>query len=126
MIPAFAWSVVDLIAASAVPAALVTLGIALRRYGLSGGLGLPMTLSALKIVVHPALVWLLAVHLFALPPAWAGVAVMFAACPCGINAYLFAERYREAVAETSAAIALSTPLSLGTMLFWLWLLGVSP
>ena len=53
----------------------------------------------------------------------AGVAVLFAACPCGINAYLFAERYRQGMADASSAIALSTALSLFTTIGWLTWLG---
>jgi predicted permease len=121
--PAAFWSVVTLIGETAVPCALVTLGIALRRYGLESGLKLPLLLSGLKLVVHPLIVFVLAFHVFHMPPAWAGVAVLFAACPCGINAYLFAERYRDGVAEASTAIALSTLLSVVTIVGWLALLN---
>jgi predicted permease len=60
-----------------------------------------------------------------MPPVWAGVAVLFAACPCGVNAYLFAERYRQGMADASSAIALSTALSLFTTIFWLSWLGAA-
>jgi predicted permease len=59
-----------------------------------------------------------------MPPAWVGVAVLFAACPSGVNAYLFAERYGEGVALASSAIALSTALGVVTTLLWLQVLGV--
>ena len=59
-----------------------------------------------------------------MPPVWAGVAVLFASCPSGINAYLFAERYNEGVALASSAVTLSTILALGTTLLWLYVLGV--
>ncbi|PZR91923.1 MAG: transporter [Stutzerimonas stutzeri] len=124
MIPAPLWSIVDLIAGAAVPCALVSLGIALRRYGLASGIGLPAILSFLKLILHPLIVFLLATKVFAMPVAWAGVAVLFAACPCGINAYLFAERYKQGVADASSAIALSTGLSLFTTIGWLTFLGV--
>jgi malonate transporter len=123
-IPAPLWSIVDLIAGAAVPCALISLGIALRRYGLASGIGLPAVLSALKLVVHPLIVFLLATRVFSMPVAWSGVAVLFAACPCGINAYLFAERYTQGVADASSAIALSTALSLFTTIGWLTFLGV--
>jgi hypothetical protein len=124
VMPQTLWSVVDLIAATAVPCALVTLGIALYRYGLKGGVALPAVLTALKLIAHPLIVFVLARHVFALPPVWTGVAVMFAACPCGINAYLFAERYGDGMAETSSAIALSTLLSVVTMVGWLALVNI--
>jgi predicted permease len=124
LIPEPLWTIVDLIAGAAVPCALISLGIAMRRYGLESGLGLPTVLSALKLGLHPFLVYLLATQVFQMPPHWSGVAVLFAACPCGLNAYLFAERYRQGVADASSAITLSTLLSLFTTAAWLSWLGV--
>ena len=123
-IPAPFWTLIDLIADAAVPCALISLGIAMRRYGLASGLGLPATLSFLKLGLHPLIVYLLATRVFDMPPHWTGVAVLFAACPCGINAYLFAERYRQGVADASSAITLSTLISLFTTAAWLNWLGV--
>jgi len=123
-IPDAVWRIVDLLASAAVPCALIAMGAALHRYGMEAGWPLPGFLSALKLVVHPLLVYLLATQVFAMPPAWAGVAVLFAACPCGINAYLFAEHYKEGVALASSSIALSTALSVVTTVAWLQVLGV--
>jgi malonate transporter len=123
-IPAPLWQVVELIGSAAVPCALISMGIALRRYGLEAGWKLPILISTLKLVLHPLIVLVLATQLFEMPRAWSGVAVLFAACPSGINAYLFAERYGEGVAIASSAVALSTILSLATLLFWLQALGV--
>ena len=118
------WTLVDLLAGAAVPCALISLGIAMRRYGLESGLALPTILSGLKLGLHPLLVYWLATRIFEMPAHWSGVAVLFAACPCGINAYLFAERYRQGVADASSAITLSTLLSLFTTAAWLTFLGV--
>jgi predicted permease len=123
-VPASAWQVMDLLASAAVPCALISMGIALRRYGLQTGWKLPTVISFLKLVLHPLIVLLLATRVFNMPPVWAGVAVLFASCPSGINAYLFAERYGEGVALASSAITLSTFLALGTTLVWLYVLGV--
>lgn len=123
-VPAPAWQVMDLLASAAVPCALISMGIALRRYGLQMGWKLPAAISFLKLVLHPLIVLLLATQVFAMPPVWAGVAVLFASCPSGINAYLFAERYGEGVALASSAITLSTFLALGSTLVWLYVLGV--
>jgi hypothetical protein len=123
-IPAPFWTIVDFLAGAAVPCALVSLGIAMRRYGLASGIALPAILSGLKLGAHPLIVYVLATHVFRMPVHWSGVAVLFAACPCGINAYLFAERYKQGVADASSAIALSTMLSLFTTAAWLTFLGV--
>ena len=100
------------------------MGIALKRYGFGRHLQLSGVMTALKLLVHPLLVYLLAMHVFTMPPVWAGVAVLFASAPCGLNAYLFAERYRSGVAITASAISLSTALSIFTTTFWLAVLGV--
>ena len=55
---------------------------------------------------------------------WSGVAVLFASCPCGVNAYLFAERYKAGASLASSSIAISTSLSIVSIVFWLWMLGV--
>jgi predicted permease len=123
-IPSPLWQVVEMIGAAAVPCALVAMGIALRRYGLRSGWQLATLISGLKLIVHPLVVLVLATQVFEMPRAWAGVAVLFASCPCGINAYLFAERYGEGVAIASSAVALSTGLALATSLLWLQVLGV--
>ncbi len=123
-IPGPAWQVLDLVSAAAVPCSLVAMGVALRRYGLEAGWRLPGLIAGLKLVVHPLIVFVLTTQVFSMPPAWAGVAVLFAACPSGINAYLFAERYGQGVAVASSAVALSTALALVTVAVWLKVLGV--
>ena len=46
-VPAPAWQVMDLLASAAVPCALISMGIALRRYGLQSGWKLPTLISFL-------------------------------------------------------------------------------
>jgi predicted permease len=88
-------------------------------------LKLASLITALKIVAHPALVWFFAFKIFPMPPVWAGVAVLFAAMPTGVNSYLLAERNQAGVAPVSSAVAISTCLSLFTSAFWLWVLQVA-
>jgi predicted permease len=123
-VPHLASQLIDPIAASALPCALFSMGIALKRYGVAGNLTLSIALSGLKLILHPALVYVLAFYIFPVPPVWAGVAVLFASSPSGINAYLFAERYKTGIALASGGIALSTALSVITSSLWLAILGV--
>jgi malonate transporter len=125
LIPQPLWQVIELIGSAAIPCSLIGMGIALRRYGLDKGWKLPALISALKLGLHPLVVFLLATQVFDMPRAWAGVAVLFASCPSGINAYLFAERYGEGIAIASSAVALSTALALVTIVIWLQVLGVA-
>eukprot|EP01037_Dinobryon_pediforme_P007648 gene7648-7710_t len=123
-LPLFAHTIIDSIAASALPCALIAMGLSLRHHGMSGSLGLSFAISLLKLMIHPALVSILAFHIFTLPPVWAGVAVLFAASPTGVNCYLFAAKYQTGEKIASSAIAMTTVASLFTTLFWLWWLGV--
>jgi Predicted permeases len=123
-VPEFVWHITDPVATAAGPCALIAMGIALHRYGIEAGWKLPTLISALKLAGHPLIVYLLATYVFTMPPAWAGVAVLFAACPTGVNAYLFAMRYSEGVALSSTTLTLSTALSVVTMVIWLRILGI--
>ncbi|TCT05076.1 AEC family transporter [Aquabacter spiritensis] len=111
----------DLVAASASPCALISLGLALNRYGLAGEFKVSAFITAMKLLVHPALVFAL-VQVLPMPPVWAGVAVLFAAMPCGINAYLLAQRYGAGVKVASSAVSLSTAIGMLTIAFWLYVL----
>lgn len=117
-------SVIDLIAQSSVPCALFAMGLALRRYGVLGDLRMSALVTVLKLMVHPFIVWLLVTFVVPLPPVFATVAVLFAAMPCGINAYLLAERFGVGVAAAAGAVTLSTTLSVLTISFWLWTTGI--
>ncbi|HRP97541.1 MAG TPA: AEC family transporter [Rhodocyclaceae bacterium] len=79
-------------------------------------------LVALKTIVHPLLVWLLATRVFDVPPLWTMTAVTLAALPAGITPYLFAQRYNACQATTASAVFLSTVLSVLTLTVLLFLL----
>jgi malonate transporter len=103
-------TIVDWLAVSAIPCALIALGVSLRRHGVDPNLGFAAVLTALKLVVHPALVYVFAFKIFSMPPMWAGVAVLFAAMPSGINSYLFAEQQQPSP-QTRLLCRLSAPFS---------------
>jgi predicted permease len=116
-------TVVDQVAAAGLPTALISLGMAMNRYGLVGELKLSAVLTGLKLGVMPAAVWLLGTYVFGLTPAWTTVATIAAACPSGVNAYLFAQRFNVAHGLASNSIALTTLVCVGTTLVWLMLVG---
>ena len=103
---------ISLLAQVAIPGSLVAMGLGLTAFQIRGQVSTVTLICALSLVGFPALVWLLAFYVFALPPVWAGVAVLFAACPPGINAYLFASQHDAATGSVSAAVALGTVLSI--------------
>ena len=70
---------------------------------------------ALKLFVHPALVFLALTLLIPVEPFWVHAAVVFAACPIGANVYVFAQHYGVQVTAASAAILVSTGLAMLTI-----------
>lgn len=107
-------------AAAAAPCALFALGASLTRYRLGGNLREPLVVVALKTLVHPLLVWLLATQVFDIPELWVVVAVTLAALPAGVTPYLFAQRYQVVQASTASTVFLSTlfsVISLSVLLF---------
>lgn len=113
--PELVAKVLKFIADTAAPCALIAMGMSMTKVSFTGHRRLIVLVTVLKLVLHPVLVYILGVHVFHLPPAYSGAAILFAACPTGINAYLVAERYRSGGAIASGSIALSTILAVFTM-----------
>jgi malonate transporter and related proteins len=111
-----------LLAGAAVPCALFSVGASLRAYRIVGALRPALVMVALKLVVQPLAVWLLAALVFDVPPLWAKVVILIAALPVGVNVYVFATRYEAGQAESAAAILISNVLAVVTLpLVLLWL-----
>lgn len=110
---------IDQIAAAAIPCSLLSLGVGLSQYGISGNFRLGLVLSGLKVIVMPSVVFTLSYYVFAMPPLWISVATVSAACSSGINAYLFAVRFGVAHGTATNTIALSTALAAPALVFWL-------
>ncbi|KQP88931.1 transporter [Methylobacterium sp. Leaf113] len=116
-------ALVDSLAGTASTCALIALGAGLVRYRVLHDMPSALVITSLKLVLHPLVVWVLAFHVFTMPPAYAGVATLFAAMPVGINAYLLAARYKTETGVVAAAVMLSTLLATFTTIAWLTLLG---
>lgn len=106
---------VDLLGSSAVPCALFAMGASLAGYPLFGDVAPAVLLAGVKLLLHPLLVWILAVPVFGLDGIWVPVAVTMAAMPSGVNAYLFGARYEAAPGVAARTILLGTLLSVGTL-----------
>lgn len=114
---------VALLAGAAAPSALFALGASLAEFRIRGALGESLTIVGLKLLVLPALVWLLATFVFVLPPLWRDVAVVCAAIPTGANVFLLGQRYGLYVRRSATAVLLSTAVSIFTLSL---LLSLSP
>lgn len=106
---------VELLGSSAIPCALFAMGASLAGYPLMGDVTPAVLLTAIKLILHPLLVWILAVPVFGLDGIWVPVAVTMAALPTGVNAYLFGARYDAAPGVAARTVLLSTFFSLGTI-----------
>ncbi|MEQ8347963.1 MAG: AEC family transporter [Sneathiellaceae bacterium] len=97
----------NLLADAAAPCALFALGATLAGRKLGEGKPEVGTVTALKLLVHPALALALALAL-ELPPFLAGIAVMQAAMPIAANVFIMAQGYEVYVRRSSSAILIST------------------
>ncbi|MBB3996291.1 AEC family transporter [Aureimonas pseudogalii] len=109
--------VIRLLAGTAGPLALFALGMSLPRYRIRGALLVPSLVTALALVVQPLIV--LGVGAALLPPLWLAVAVTAAACPVGVNAYLFATYFKTGESLAAAVIVVSTVVSAATLTAWI-------
>lgn len=101
-------SILDFLGAAAVPCALFAMGASLASISLTGDPGPSLVVSALKLIVHPAAVWAIAVPVLGARGLAVQVAVVMAAMPSAVNVYLFGERYRAAAGVAARTVLLTT------------------
>jgi predicted permease len=107
---------------AAAPSALFALGASLSLRRIAGSLGPAATMVAAKLFLHPLLAWLAFAYLLELDPLWVSAGVIFAACPVGLNVFVFAQHYEVAIEAASSAILISTGLAMVTITALLLLL----
>jgi hypothetical protein len=104
-----------LLGGASAPCALFALGATLSAYRLGGDLRESAFIVLLKLLLLPALVWLLASYIFDLPLVWVVVATLTAALPTGVNVFIIAHQYQIYVARTTATVLISTAISVVTI-----------
>jgi len=109
----------ELLGATAGPGALFALGLSLVGRSLAEQMGELSWLVALKLLVHPLLTWVLVTYVVEVEPFWAQSAVLLAAMPSGALVYVLAQQYGIYVQRSSAAILVTTILSVLTLSFLL-------
>jgi malonate transporter and related proteins len=130
--------VVGMLADSASPVALFTIGAVLWRSGLDaqGRPGAPMPMgrylpvALIKLVLHPLLVWAAALGAqaagLALSDFQVTVLVLAAALPSASNVSLLAERYGADNGRIARIILASTVLAFGSFAAVAWWFGATP
>ena len=114
-----------LIGQAAVPLSLIALGMALAEHGIGEGWPVSTTITALKLAVQPAVVWLLA-RALALPALETQVIVLLAALPVGVNVFLMSRQFDTLGGPVAASLVLSTALAAATTPLILALIGSAP
>jgi malonate transporter and related proteins len=98
------------LASVAGPFALVVVGLGLSEYGVRRGLAPGLTITAIKLLVQPAVVWLLALAL-GLPPLERHAVVLLGSLSVGVNVYLVATQFETLEGAIATSLVLSTALA---------------
>lgn len=107
-----------------VPVCLVLIGLTLAYYPLQGHqVRGALVISALKLLLLPAVVLAVAHWGFGLTGLPLSVVVLMAALPAGSNTLIFSQRYATLEAEATAAIVISTVAFMATASLWLAVLA---
>jgi predicted permease len=105
----------DYLAKAAAPCALFAMGVTLALRPLKR---VPRELGAialLKLVLHPALCYVMLSLVGNFSPTWVFAAVLLASLPTATNVFVIAQQYHVWVERASASILLTTVLSVGTV-----------
>lgn len=124
-LPVSAVRLLEIVGGAAIPCSLVTLGMFFAGRGWSGGTTEVAWLTVCKLVLHPLVTWMLAVHVFVLDPRWTAIVVVLAALPPATTVFVIAQRYELHMLETASTMLVSTVASVATISLVLYLLGVN-
>ena len=113
--PVFVDRFLLLLGGAATPCALVATGLMLAETTVRFQFALVGRLVVLKLLIQPAIAWVIAFHVVSMPPSWAETAVLMSALPTGAGAFILAKLYGREVGSTSGAVFLSTLLSFATL-----------
>lgn len=105
----------ELLGNAAGPSALFALGATLTAFPLVTGVRETSYMSAFKLFVHPAAMWLAMTQLFTIDPLWATVAILGASLPIAANVFIVARQYDTYLERASSSILLSTIISVVTV-----------
>lgn len=107
-------SFATLLGAAATPGALFAIGASLASKS-TEKIEVALWLSFCKLILHPLFVAIAAIWVFPLDPYSAGVIIAASALPVAGNVYMLAQHYGVAPQRVSAAILVSTAISIITV-----------
>ena len=122
-LPSLVADALDMLARSALPAALFALGGVLVRYRPEGEFKVIAWIGVLGLIVHPAVTWILSHVVFELDASLVQGAVITAAMAPGVNAYIFSNLYGRAKRVVASSVLLGTAFSIATGSAWIAIVG---
>ncbi len=122
-LPEIVGDALEMIAASALPAALFGLGGVIVRYRPEGDIRLILFVCALSLGLHPVIAWLFSGPVFGLETDLVRSAVITSAMAPGVNAYIFSSMYGRARRVVASSVLFATVLSILTASGWLLILA---
>jgi malonate transporter len=105
----------ELLGGAFVPCALFAAGLFIAGCSVRGATAEISWLVCAKLVLHPLITWWLAYRVFELEGILPAVAVVQAALPSGVPVFVLAQQYKTFVTRSSAAIVISTAISVVTL-----------
>ncbi|WP_421850570.1 AEC family transporter [Oricola sp.] len=118
--PAPLQTLLDYLAGAAAPCALFAMGVTLALRPLRRVPGDMGFIVVIKLIVHPALVYVALSWIGDFPDVWLYAAVLLAALPTATNVYVIAQQYGVWVERASASVLVTTVVSVVTVTLLLY------
>jgi malonate transporter and related proteins len=114
--------ILDYLANAAAPCALFTLGVTVALRPLTRIPDEIPVLAGIKLFIHPLIAWLFLSGFGGFDPVWIYTAVLIAALPPALNAYIMARQYDAYITQSSAGILVGTIASVASVTGLLYLI----
>jgi len=114
----------EMMGQAVVPAALFGIGGALVEFKLSENWKQALVASLIKLILHPAIAYVLMIWVLHVPFEIARYGILLSAMPAGVNIYVFATYYDRGVSVATNTILIATVLSAATISGWLYILSL--
>ena len=120
--PAALENMLNLLKNAAAPTALFVLGVVIagRRARLNS-IDVPISLF-IKLIVHPALVYVVLLSIGGIPTTWLYTAVLMSALPPALNVFMLAQQYNAFVEQASTIVLVGTMIAIVTVTALLYMI----
>ena len=113
----------EIITKIALPAVLISMGMALAGFNIGSDFSSSLILTSLKNFLYPFIAFILAKYIFLLSPLLVFIVTMAAALPSGAQTYYFSFRYNSLQQIISSNVIISTFVSFFTLSIILFIFG---